>query len=58
MLDELFDRSYQGGRADLNAGIDRLAARTSNTVLGAFRAGQRIQFSAPWNRRSSGAGCA
>ena len=58
MLDELFDRNYQAGRSDLNAGIDRLGSRFSKTVLGAFRVGTRIQFAAPWSRRNSDAGCA
>ena len=58
MMDELFDRTYQAGRSNLNSGIDQLFSRVSGTVLGAFRVGTRIQYHAPWSRRSSRTGCA
>ena len=59
MRDEIFDRTYQSGRAELNDGIDALARRTSRTVLCAFKVLNRIEFDAPWRRgRPGGAGCA
>ena len=58
MIDEIFDRTYQSGRAELNAGIDRGIARIARTVDAAFGALYRIQFAAPWKKRSSKAKCA
>lgn len=58
MMDEIFDRTYQSGRAQLNDGIDTLADRLSKTVLGAFCALHRVQFDAPWSKRGRGPGCA
>lgn len=58
MMDEIFDRTYQSGRAQLNDGIDSLVDRLSRTVLVAFDALNRIQFDAPWSKRGRGAGCA
>jgi hypothetical protein len=48
MMDEIFDRSYQAGRADINAGLDRAFARISRALGESFRAMHRIQWSAPW----------
>ena len=58
MIDEIFDRQYQAGRADLNAGIDRLVSRIGRSLSGAFDAMHRVQFDAPWSKRSRGPGCA
>ncbi len=52
MIDEHFDRNYQAGRAELNAGIDRLFARAARGVAGAFKALNRIEYDAPWTARS------
>ena len=51
MMDEIFDRNYQAGRAELNAGIDRALARLAKAVGDTFRSIHRVQFSAPWNQR-------
>ncbi len=48
MMDEIFDRNYQAGRADLNAGIDRGFARIGNALANTFKALHRIQWNAPW----------
>ena len=48
MIDEIFDRQYQAGRADLNAGIDRAVAHVGRSILTTFEALQRVQFAAPW----------
>ena len=48
MTDEIFDRAYQNGRADLNAGLDRLLRRIGRTTSNAFDVLSRIEFDAPW----------
>ena len=48
MMDEIFDRSYQSGRAELNAGIDRAVDRIAGGLDATFRTLHRIQWSAPW----------
>ena len=58
MMDEIFDRTYQAGRAELNDGLDAISRRVSRTVLDAFCVLNRIQFNAPWRGRSKDAGCA
>ena len=50
MVDEIFDRNYQAGRADLNAGLDRGFARIGNGLSATFEALHRIQWSAPWTQ--------
>jgi len=50
MIDEIYDRQYQAGRAALNDGIDRLV-----TVIGAelgksLAAIHQFEWSSPWNR--------
>ena len=32
MRDEIFDRTYQAGRAELNAGLDRAFNRVGDTI--------------------------
>ena len=49
MMDEIFDRTYQAGRADLNAGIDRGLAKLGRTLNDSFEVLHRIEWSAPWN---------
>ena len=48
MMDEIFDRNYQAGRADFNAGLDRGFARIGKALSNTFTALHRIQWSAPW----------
>jgi hypothetical protein len=48
MVDEIFDRQYQSGRADLHAGVDRALAAIGRAMIGGFEALHRIQFEAPW----------
>ncbi len=51
MIDEIFDRGYQAGRADFHAGIDRGLARLGGLpreIGRTFRLLHRIQWSAPW----------
>jgi len=48
MMDEIFDRNYQAGRADLNAGLDRGFARIGNALSASLKALHRIEWNAPW----------
>ena len=48
MVDEIFDRQFQAGRADLFEGIERGIARLAKSVTTGFATLQRIQFDAPW----------
>lgn len=57
MVDEIFDRTYQSGRAELNAGLDRGLARLRDTVGKSLEALHRIEWSAPWAGKSTGARC-
>ena len=48
MMDEIFDRNYQAGRADFNAGLDRGFARIGSALAATFKTLHRIQWHAPW----------
>lgn len=60
MVDELFDRGYQAGRAALNRDIDRRLGRALQSLISGFETLNRIQFAAPWarKRRDRGPGLA
>ena len=53
MIDEIYDRSYQAGRAELHDGIDRLVKKIGSGLGATFRAIQRAQFDAPWKPSSA-----
>lgn len=57
MRDEIFDRSYQSGRADLHAGIDRAFGRIGNTLGESLKVLHRIEWNAPWNGNSKNTQC-
>lgn len=57
MFDEIFDRNYQSGRFGLNADLGRAFERAAQTVNTTFGALARIQFDAPWAKRSGDAHC-
>ena len=48
MMDQHFDRNYQAGRAELNAGIDALGRRLFREAAAVFHAIHNANFSAPW----------
>jgi hypothetical protein len=50
MIDEIFDRSYQAGRAELNAAIGRGFSHLAHSIGEAFAVLNRIEYSAPWAR--------
>jgi hypothetical protein len=49
MMDEIFDRNYQAGRAEFNAGLDRGFVRMAKLLADSFEALHRVQWSAPWS---------
>ena len=48
MMDEIFDRNYQQGRAALNDGIDRAVAAVGRELGKTLAVLHRIEWSAPW----------
>lgn len=50
MIDEIYDRNYQAGRADLHAGIDRAVHRIGRALAISAQALHRVQWSAPWTK--------
>ena len=48
MIDQQFDRDYQAGRAELNAGLVAFIRRLLAQAAKGFATLNRIQFSAPW----------
>ena len=61
MMDEIFDRNYQAGRADLNAGIDRavqrIGAGIGSTLTKSLEVLHRIEWNAPWAAKSTDTRC-
>jgi hypothetical protein len=61
MVDELFDRTYQAGRAELHAGIDRavhrIGAGIGSTLAKSLAVLHRIEWNAPWARNSKDRQC-
>ena len=62
MMDEIFDRQYQSGRNELNAGLDRAFGTVGREFRRTFQLFHDIQWSAPWLRKpattSKDVGCA
>lgn len=50
MIDEIFDRQYQHGRAQLNADLGHAANSLGRTLGDSLRVLHRIEWSAPWTR--------
>jgi hypothetical protein len=48
MIDEIFDRGYQAGRAQLNGSLIRGFGNVSRAVMNAFDVLNRIEYQAPW----------
>lgn len=57
MVDEIFDRTYQSGRAEFNAGLDRAFNRIGSSIGNSLKVLHRIEWSAPWVRNSKDAQC-
>ena len=61
MIDEIFDRAYQAGRADLNRGIGQLFGAIASKFGNSLNVLHDLQWRAPWaaqTRTSKDAGCA
>jgi len=62
MIDEIFDRQYQAGREQLNAGLDRAFAAIGREVGLGLKALHDIEWNAPWAAKpaasSKDVGCA
>ena len=58
MVDELYDRGDQAGRAELHAGIDRLVTKIGRELGKSFSAIHRFEWSSPWatSAKSKGIG--
>lgn len=54
MIDEIFDRTYQQGRASLNAEIAKAIHGLGAAVRNAFAVLNRIEYQAPWSNRATG----
>ncbi|MEO6199426.1 MAG: hypothetical protein ABIO68_05785 [Sphingomicrobium sp.] len=53
MIDQIFDRNYQGARHAMNADATHLLQRFFESASAAFKALNRIEYSAPWAVRRS-----
>ena len=51
MIDEIYDRQYARGRADLNAAILAAFKRAGSAIDNAFGVLNRIEYQAPWSAR-------
>lgn len=49
MIDEIFDRTYQDGRAQLNAGIGIALRNLGAGIRQAFEVLNRIEYQSPWS---------
>jgi len=57
MIDEIFDRSYQAGRDQLNSAILGGLGRLGTAVGNAFAVLNRIEYDAPWTAKAKRARC-
>ena len=48
MVDEMFDRTYQSARAELNAGVRGAFAGIARTIGASMETLHRIEWNAPW----------
>ena len=51
MIDEIYDRNYQSGRAELNSALIAGLVRLGRAFGNAFAVLNRIEYSAPWSAR-------
>ena len=51
MVDEIYDRNYQGGRAALNDGLDRLFGWVGSELGKSLNAVHRFEWNSPWAQR-------
>lgn len=53
MVDELYDRGYQAGRAELHDGIDALVRKVRKAFAPALAAIHHFEWDAPWNVKAN-----
>lgn len=53
MVDEIFDRAYRGGRAELNAALAGSVASLGRLIGDSFKVLHRIEWSAPWEQKKA-----
>ncbi len=61
MVDEIYDRMYQEGRADLQRHVGRLFGSVASELGKSLKAMHSLEWTAPWAakaRASKDAGCA
>ena len=54
MIDEIYDRGYQAGRAELHNGIDALVRTVRDALAPALVALHHVEWDAPWTARPAG----
>jgi hypothetical protein len=52
MIDEIFDRSYQARRAEMNHALSAGFLAVGRALRNAFEVLNRIEYDAPWVRKS------
>jgi len=52
MIDQIFDRNYQGARYAMNSAATDMFERFFKAAANAFRVLNRIEYSAPWSERT------
>lgn len=57
MIDQLYDRSYQSARAEMNIEMAKQIRLLFLSVGAAFRALNRIEYAAPWIQRRTSKDC-
>ena len=57
MIDEIFDRTYQNGRAQMNAAISSGVRPVGAAIRNAFEVLNRIEYRSPWRETASKGGC-
>ncbi|WP_458388199.1 hypothetical protein [Sphingomonas sp. F9_3S_D5_B_2] len=57
MIDEIFDRTYQANRSELNAGITGAFTRFAAALRNAFEVLNRIEYQAPWTESARARRC-
>ena len=53
MVDELYDRGYQAGRAELHDGIDALVRKLRGAFAPALSAIYHFEWDAPWTAKGN-----
>ena len=57
MVDEIFDRTYQAGRAELNGAIVGAVHALADALRNAFVVLNRIEYQAPWSESARKSHC-